>query len=123
MLEARYQKDLQIQKQVAQTQGTTLTVSKPTEAYKQPKQIQFKVSTVASNETGKEPGMECCDVRLTTISFDNEKGKPSSSDDSSDDSKNDDGIESRIESNKSMDIVFFRLGHFMYKMLNQKYMV
>lgn len=79
---------------MAQTQGTTLTVSTPTKAYTQPKHIQFKVSTIASNEEGKEPGMECCDVRLTTVTFDNEKGKPGagSSDNPDQDQKEDAGV-------------------------------
>ena len=71
MLDAKYKKDLEIQKQVGKDHGTTLSVKKPTKAYTQPRHIQFKVSTVVHKENGKEPGKECCDVRLTTVKMEN----------------------------------------------------
>ena len=37
MLEARYQKDLQIRQEVGKTHGTTLTVNPPSKSYTQPK--------------------------------------------------------------------------------------
>ena len=66
------------------------------------------MSTVTANDDGKEPGMECCDVRLTTVRYDSEQGNPD---------------KSRVTTENYPDVVFFRLGHFMYQMLNQKYMV
>lgn len=102
-LDAKYKKDLETLKKVAD-KGTRLSVPEPSKAYTQPKHLQFKVSTVVGkdNDSGKEPGTECCDVRLTTVTFDKDKT----------------GTESRIEPKNYTDVLFFRLGHFMYKMIN-----
>jgi len=100
MLEARYQqklkqlKDYNAQKKKEDQLLSADNIEKPSRAYTQPKHIKFKVSTVTLSDDGKEPGKECCDVRLTTVDFKQKDGDD----------------EPRMTPHKEKDVVFFRLG-------------